>query len=292
MHTYIHAFVHACIHTCIHACIHTCIHACIHTYIHTCIHTYMHLCMHAYIYTYIHISAVGWSLIYSTLCLCLYLYAYMCTHIYAPCIYPQHYRWGASCSTFTLCLCLYLYAHTYTHIYPPYIFHIMSVPLSVCTHIYSYIRTIHVLATQQVGCIMFYILSSGQHPFGEWIERDSNIVRDRPGKHCSSSKLAVVNTNVVVINKSVGALVDKEYCNLIRKRTLARGWNAILTLCAIAQANTVVAVVNTNVVVINKSVVFTHTNTHTHTHTHTHTRTHAHTQTPLVSPGGRKRDIL
>jgi hypothetical protein len=31
-----------------------------------------------------------------------------------------------------------------------------------------------------VGCIMYYILSSGQHPFGEWIERDSNIVRDRP----------------------------------------------------------------------------------------------------------------
>jgi serine/threonine protein kinase len=31
-----------------------------------------------------------------------------------------------------------------------------------------------------VGCIMYYILSAGQHPFGEWIERDSNIVRGRP----------------------------------------------------------------------------------------------------------------
>ena len=31
-----------------------------------------------------------------------------------------------------------------------------------------------------VGCIMYYILTNGQHPFGEWIERDSNIVRGRP----------------------------------------------------------------------------------------------------------------
>jgi len=31
-----------------------------------------------------------------------------------------------------------------------------------------------------VGCIMHYVLANGQHAFGEWIERDSNIVRDRP----------------------------------------------------------------------------------------------------------------
>ena len=28
--------------------------------------------------------------------------------------------------------------------------------------------------------MVFYVLTGGRHVFGEWIERDSNIVRDRP----------------------------------------------------------------------------------------------------------------
>jgi len=30
-----------------------------------------------------------------------------------------------------------------------------------------------------VGCIFYYVLTHGHHAFGEWLERDSNIVRDR-----------------------------------------------------------------------------------------------------------------
>ena len=100
-----------------HAYIHTCICACMHTYMHTCMHTYMHTCMHTYIHT----------------CMHTYIHAFMhaCIHIYIH----THLRGGVELD----------------------LFHIMSVPLSLCIHVYSYIRTIHLPTTLQVGCIMFHI---------------------------------------------------------------------------------------------------------------------------------------